>query len=186
VRQLCLDDNEPGFGCIGIESGDCAYSHIWGLSQVRGGLCRCGLMCRSFPFLPALITWGEKRRMTKAKAKDMWGSVEFFHEQAGYSYDPKTETPEQGRRRCALALAEAELWFWNRGGQVEWEEDDCPDRSGIDHGGPLFVCTVRVRCSECGEWRTESLGGIDLGPTGNECDDYKRVVVAEMALELKR
>ena len=33
----------------------------------------------------------------------------FFYENAGYSYDPKTETPEQGRIRCARDLADAEM-----------------------------------------------------------------------------
>ena len=34
--------------------------------------------------------------------------AEFFFTHAGYSYDPKTETPEQGRAKCAQRLAEAE------------------------------------------------------------------------------
>ena len=29
---------------------------------------------------------------------------QFFYDHAGWSYDPKTETPEQGRERCAKDL----------------------------------------------------------------------------------
>jgi len=31
----------------------------------------------------------------------------FFLKHAGYSYNPQTETKEQGRRRCAKALVQA-------------------------------------------------------------------------------
>lgn len=110
-------------------------------------------------------------------------AVAFFTDQAGYSYDPATETPEQGKARCGRELALAEAWLMERPHTVEWEQDDCPDRSGIEHDGPLFQCCVSVKVGA--EWKRESLCGIDLGPTGNECDAYMRVVVAELALELK-
>ena len=35
---------------------------------------------------------------------------QFFFDCACHSYDPRTETPEQGRTRCALDLAAAEAF----------------------------------------------------------------------------
>jgi hypothetical protein len=37
--------------------------------------------------------------------KAMTTDQRFFWKHSGYSYDPKTETRAQGRRRCAEALA---------------------------------------------------------------------------------
>lgn len=109
-------------------------------------------------------------------------AVAFFHEHAGESYDHKTETPEQGRMRYAKELARAEEWLATVPHSIEWREDEHADRSGFDHEAPLFVCIVSVKVD--GDWQPESMGGIDLGPTGNECDPYMRVVVAELASEL--
>jgi hypothetical protein len=104
--------------------------------------------------------------------------VAFFHDDAGLCYDPATETPEEGRLRCAQELAEAERWLLRQPGHtVEWDGEPFPDRSGIDHNGPLFCCLVSVP----GVGR-QSLGNIDLGPEGDLNDPYTRVVVAELAL----
>jgi len=107
-------------------------------------------------------------------------AVAFFWEHAGYSYRPGVESPEQGRYLGAEALAEAECWLCDRYSSVEWVPEQEPvDRSGIGHDGPLWVCTVRVRDDQ------ESLGGIDLGPDGDDTQ-YKRVVAGELALELMK
>lgn len=104
----------------------------------------------------------------------------FFYRHAGYSYDLAKETPDQGRRRCARQLAQAERWLSRQPGhQVEWVEDDHQDRSGIDHDGPLFGCVVKLATGE-----VQSLWGIDLGPEGDLANPYTRVVVAELAVEL--
>jgi hypothetical protein len=98
--------------------------------------------------------------------------VAFFHEHAGWCYDPATETPEEGRLRCARALAAAEKWLSRQPGHtVEWVEEPFPDYSGIDHDGSLYCCLVSVP----GVGR-ESLGNIDLGPDGRLSDPYTRVV----------
>ena len=104
----------------------------------------------------------------------------FFFENAGYSYDPKRETPQQGKLRCARQLAAAERWLSEQPGhEIEWAVDDHPDRSGIDHDGPLYGCIVTLASEE-----QASLWGIDLGPEGDLSDPYARVVVAELASEL--
>ena len=90
----------------------------------------------------------------------------FFFEHAGYSYDPKTETPEQGRTRCALRLAEAEAEADRRGWWVEWIADDA------EEGEPRWCALLRDSSSRV----LDALGGIDV------CDGpYARVVAAELA-----
>ena len=53
---------------------------------------------------------------------------QFFYENAGFSYDPATETQGQGKERCAIALANAETWAVQEGLQFEVE----PDRDADD------------------------------------------------------
>lgn len=115
-------------------------------------------------------------------------AIQFFYEHAGYSYDPSKETPEQGRMRCAMELAQAEEWLEKRNGWAEWEEDICPDRSWLEKGDnrPIFACLVYVPCQHCGaRGESEYMGGIDLGPFGQD-ETYQRVVRAELALGLMR
>lgn len=118
-------------------------------------------------------------------------AVAFFHEHAGSSYYPDRETEAEGRLRGAKALAAAEAWLAEQDGSTEWAADDDADRSGIDHDAPLYQCVVEVACDcdrkYCSGKRCESLSGIDLGDNGDNtyrCEDYMRVVVAELALEL--
>jgi hypothetical protein len=62
-------------------------------------------------------------------------NVQFFYDNAGWwSYQPSTETPEQGRERCAQSLANAEAWVkaYPRTMWFEWEHDDDADDSFVD------------------------------------------------------
>ena len=45
----------------------------------------------------------------------------FFLSRAGYSYDPKTQTPMQGRIESAKRLAGAEKWARANGVYFVWE-----------------------------------------------------------------
>ena len=45
---------------------------------------------------------------------------QFFFDCACHSYDPRTETPEQGRTRCALDLAAAEAFGRAAGLSFDW------------------------------------------------------------------
>jgi hypothetical protein len=110
----------------------------------------------------------------------------FFYRTAGYSWTPATETEKQGRLRCAESLAKAEKWLAAQPGHcIDWEFERDPDYSGIDHRDPLYCCLVSVVCTECGgRGKCASLGNIDLGPEGTDDESYKRVVEAELALEL--
>lgn len=107
-------------------------------------------------------------------------AVAFFLEHAGWSYNPRTETAEDGRRRGAEDLADAEAWAESRGLEVDWMADNDADTScacGEDHG-PAYGAVLRA------EDRTalESLWGITLDGWD---DPYRRVVAAELALEAR-
>lgn len=109
-------------------------------------------------------------------------AVAFFYEHAGYSYGPG-ETREQGRKRGARRLADAERWLMEQPGHtIQWVQDedynpadyDCGDMPEIGWG-----CVITVN------GHIESLWSITFNgdgyPSGNA---YARVVVAELALEL--
>jgi len=89
---------------------------------------------------------------------------QFFYDNAGYSFNPATETPEQGKRRCAAELAKAEQDALNEGWRCRWGRDDDGEYCEMWTSG--------------GTWLLESLSGIE-DPT----PEYRRVVEAELALQ---
>lgn len=108
----------------------------------------------------------------------------FFYRNAGYSYTPGKETKEQGRRRCARALAAAERAALDAGASFEWDTDpDCTsaDFSDADPPWRLWICIARDANGDV----FASLGAIDFGRDGSPWrDPYRRVVEAELALEM--
>lgn len=105
----------------------------------------------------------------------------FFYAHAGYSYDLKTETPAQGRARCAKSLARAEAMARNTGLRYVWSVDPDTNASDFcDTDYPLYQCFLVRGESEI----LESLHGIDFGPSGHPWGQpYARVVEAELAAE---
>ncbi len=108
--------------------------------------------------------------------------VEFFYRHAGYSYKPGEETQDQGRMRCARALAHAEAEASRRGWSVRWDRDGLTNREWTDEG------------EEYGTWQAvmvdgdgkalQSVCGVDFGADGEPWSDpYRRVVEAELATE---
>lgn len=123
-------------------------------------------------------------------------AYQLFLKHAGYSYDPTKETPIQGRRRCARALARAEAWAEREGLQYVWQDD--PDTTEDDFDFPEDKAHVReygaVGCvlyRPCPEHGTDckhakhlaSLWGITESLDNRKRDAYRRVVQAELALE---
>lgn len=109
-------------------------------------------------------------------------AYDFFHAHAGYSYDPATETPEQGRARCAQELADAEAAAREGGLSFAWDVDtdaDSRDFKPKTERYDLWACTAYDENGNvCG-----SLGGVDFGADGSPyADSYRRVVEAELAL----
>jgi hypothetical protein len=119
-----------------------------------------------------------------ATSKATQQAIKFFAKHAGLSYDPKTQTPAQGKARNARRLARAERTAANMGFTFEWEYDpdgcigcecgseDCACSTGVSH--EVLSCIVR------------NADGLVIGSLGGICDptpEYRRVVEAELALE---
>lgn len=108
---------------------------------------------------------------------------QFFYKYSGWGYDPKKETPRQGRTRGAIKLAKAEAMARDRQATYEWHIDQCSDSREFSDKKPhwkLWVCVIR----DNQHMRIGSLHGIDFGRRGEPwADPYKRVVEAELALE---
>ena len=109
----------------------------------------------------------------------------FFFDHAGFSWDPKTETKEQGRERCAIALADAELVYLqaHRVADVgcSWEPDEDSAVMWREDGEKFDTCEQAVLWFGPGFNDDEvlaSLGGITDADA-----DYRRVIRAELALE---
>ncbi len=114
--------------------------------------------------------------------KPIADSVRFFYNQSGYSYDPKTETREQGRMRGAKALAKAEQEARDAGYCYQWEHDNVDSSEWSDETPPYvqWICIMRDADGKV----LASLGGVDFGRDGEPWGNtYKRVVEAELASE---
>lgn len=108
---------------------------------------------------------------------------QFFLRHAGFSYDPKTETADAGRRRNARDLANAERRASAAGMSFGWSIDPDIDSSEWCDDPPAYdqwVCVCRDAVGDS----VASLGGIDFGRDGSPYSDpYRRVVEAELARE---
>lgn len=117
-------------------------------------------------------------------------AYQFFMKHAGYSYDPKTETPMQGRIKCARELAKAERAARDGGFSYQWEIDT--GRTSADwieagqdgsHGHSPWG-TWQCSMYDAQGRTVAGLCGIDFGrdkePWG---DPYRRVVEAELAID---
>lgn len=109
-----------------------------------------------------------------------WKAVMFFYEHAGWSFDPATETQEQGKIRSAYRLTRAERDARSAGITFGWEDDWGVDHQkefdGYDDGEPE-TCEVCTAYDEDGEI-VGSLACVD-----DASSEYRRVVEAEIALE---
>ena len=93
-----------------------------------------------------------KTNKTKTR-KQLTQAQRFFYEHSGYGYNPKTETAEQGRIRCAIELAKAEekaakldwcfCWEYDESGcsGCDCDSEDCDCSSGEPH--ETLCCLVR-------------------------------------------
>jgi len=107
-------------------------------------------------------------------------AVKFFYDHAGYSYKTGMETPEQGRKRCARALANAEEQAFMSSWTYEWKDDwsVCSHVQEFDtYTEEPNTCQGCILRNEAGEVLA-SLWCIDDADA-----NYRRVVEAELALE---
>lgn len=103
----------------------------------------------------------------------------FFFDHAGYSYDPKTETVEQGRERCARELAAAERRLND---SADFYVNVSPEDDPMDEkDGPQWVVTLYRRHDF--PQPDEVVGSLGCIDTETDADPYLRVVAAELADE---
>lgn len=108
----------------------------------------------------------------------------FFMRHAGYSYNPATQTPMQGRIECSKQLAQAAKKAFDGGFSFEWSIDPAIDSSSFceENEEPWSLWECCMRSPE--GLAVQSLHGIDFGRDGSPWSDpYRRVVEAELACE---
>jgi hypothetical protein len=109
-------------------------------------------------------------------------AVRFFFSHAGYSWNPQTETPTQGRWRTARDLTRAEGYANANDWTFEWSDDWACGSHVREYGSESYpeepsTCeTCLLRDAEGNV--LESLGCID-----DASAEYRRVVQAELASE---
>jgi hypothetical protein len=107
-------------------------------------------------------------------------AIRFFYSNAGYSYDPKTETRNQGRWRCARSLAKAEQEAKQRGFEFQWQDD----WTIADHVKEFDTYTEQPStCETC--LCLDEQGNVlaSLGCIDDASNAYRRVIEAELASE---
>lgn len=101
-------------------------------------------------------------------------TVRFFWEHAGYSYGAG-ETRAQGRRRCAEALAEAEVYAADHGWHCDWVPDDDDMADGDTTPKERYGCIL---------YDADGVVLESLWSIGDPDRHSRRVVEAELALEV--
>ena len=122
----------------------------------------------------------------KGKSDLMTKDEQFFYDNAGYSYDPASETPEQGREHCARELARAEVYGREQEWEVEWRADSDADESFIESWEPTEQAewNESEHCAEVAILRNSA--GEILASCGGIWDvsrEYRRVMEAELMSE---
>lgn len=108
----------------------------------------------------------------------------FFLKHAGYSYDPKTETPKAGRSRCARQLAKAERDARALGYTFEWDDDpDGYDSQARKEGVQTCESCVCLDGEDPADGDRNRHVLASLGGIWDATREYQRVVEAELALE---
>lgn len=113
-------------------------------------------------------------------------SVKFFLENVGTSYHPGRETPEQGTERLALELAEAEVWAVATGYCFHWRTDPYLTSKEFNSSKPYYPLWMVTMYDKDGGM-VDTFGGVDFGRDGEPWgDSYRRLLEAQLALEIKR
>lgn len=144
------------------------------------------------PFVPSrearslsTKTTHQKHMKTNTSAKALSPAVAFFYEHAGWSYDPVKETSDEGKLRCAQALADAEAKAASAGVQFRWEQDDITNREhGAIHSKKVAEYYLWQCCAYHEGEVIGSLSAVDFGADGEPWGEpYARVVQAEIVSE---
>ena len=127
--------------------------------------------------------------MTKAQALQILAEVQhgeaeaFFYAHAGYSWLKDVETQEEGRKKCAKALAEAEEYGQTIGLEFSWEDDwSVGNHKEFFGDDSAYADREPETCETC----LAILNGdvvASLGCIDDADDNYRRVVQAQLADE---
>lgn len=121
---------------------------------------------------------------TTAKQSAKQAAFWFFYREAGYSWNPQTQTRRQGRAETARKLAKAERDARALGYTFEWEydQDGC---IGCDCGNESCDCFTGTEheCLCCVARDANGNVVASLGSVCNPSREYRRVVEAELASE---
>lgn len=110
-------------------------------------------------------------------------AAQFFAKHGGFSYMPEKETPEQGKQRCADALAVAEQSARDGGFSFNWSIDPHCDSSEFSEDAPAWQLWQCAMYNADGQI-VNSLHGVDFGRDGSPFGSaYRRVVEAELAID---
>lgn len=115
-------------------------------------------------------------------------TIAFFREHAGFSYDPKVETEEQGKERCAAEYATADVRIRKLIDQFKYRFRWVPDLDAkasdydpdiFPKGQQFWGCVMEKRIGRYSWDCVQSLWAIDVTHPA----PYARVIEAELALE---
>lgn len=107
----------------------------------------------------------------------------FFYEHAAFSYNPSTQTKEQGRETTARRLAMAEQKARHEGMSFDWCVDTEIDSSDFSDESPPWELWLCLAYDAKGAI-VATMGAVDFGrDVFPHSHHYRRVVEAELALE---
>ncbi len=109
----------------------------------------------------------------------MNAAEQFFYGNAGWSYDSAIETSDEGRIRCAVALAHAEATLLAGPYWIEVKPDPFPWDGDTPYDGPLWS----VFLWSCADTTEPYLVGSLHSVACERYDAYIRVVSAELVSE---
>lgn len=111
-------------------------------------------------------------------------ALRFHWEHGGYNYDPATETPDQGRARCALAAAGAEAWAKEQGIEFRWEDDWTVTDHAHEYCADAYPNGNPETCECCAAYLGDDVLAC-LACIDDATDEYRRVIEAELAMEAR-
>ena len=113
----------------------------------------------------------------------MTTAEQFFFDNAGYSWNPDSESQQQGRTRTAQALARAEQYARNLGWSYEWSDDWGVGSHKKYYGaGSAYDEHEPNSCEQCLLFDEEHHVMESLGCIDDADSAYRRVIEAELAL----
>lgn len=117
--------------------------------------------------------------------QELTEAEQLFYDHAGWSYNPSKETAEEGRRRCARELAEAEEWAKREGITFDWAEDWGVGNHRDFYGEDSAYADREPETCEQVVARRGATVLASLGCVDDATNEYRRVIEAELADEAR-